>query len=466
MNTRETGSLSRTLDDYALEAVPESERKSWLKLSWNTVGICSTLVTMLIGALATFTVGFGLGVLAGVIAAVIGTVIGYLLGNISLREGLSSTVLTRLYGFGRDGSIVASCVFCFMILGMLALENALLFKGVIFYFHLHPSVTDIVAIYGAFTVAWILLALFGMKLVYRVSSLTVVAFFAVLIYIVVQSLGSTQFTVSEVFSFGPQFGKPATLAGFLTAINFVIGAAGALALVAADHCRYARGKKDVFLVNLFGMLTIDVVMVIAGGVIGYLGIGPVSHYYVSSRGMTQQAAEQAALTDMATFFVVLAGVVGFILVFLAQGKAQVLNTYSGSLALSNIFSVLRLKVNRAVFVVLANIISLLMIYGGILGLVRGWLDALGVLTTAVAIISISDYYLIKKRSRASVEALPGSRPELVNLAGVVTLVVASVVALYLESVGIFPVPFVISTLLSVILYPLLRLFVFKPRTAS
>ncbi len=56
---------------------------------------------------------------------------------------------------------------------------------------------------------------------------------------------------------------------------------------------------------------------------------------------------------------------------LAQSKAQVLNTYSGSLALANLFDgAIGWRPGRFLFVVLANIIGLFMLYGQILALVN------------------------------------------------------------------------------------------------
>ena len=139
MEMQESGSALKTkMDDHALEQVPESERKSWIQLSNNAMGICSTLLIMFFGVLATFTAGLLWGMVAGIICLTIGTIFGTLLGNMARKDGLSSTVLSRRYGFGVRGSVVSSLVFCFMILGMLALENVLLYHGILFFFGMEP----------------------------------------------------------------------------------------------------------------------------------------------------------------------------------------------------------------------------------------------------------------------------------------------------------------------------------------
>src|SRR4030095_7188126 len=106
--------------------------KNWLQLSWSTAGIVTTLVQLFVGALTTFVAGIQIGILAGLLVTVIVARLGWGVGHIAYRSGLSSTVLSRYYGFGHKGSLVTALTFGFMIIGFLALENALLYKGFLF----------------------------------------------------------------------------------------------------------------------------------------------------------------------------------------------------------------------------------------------------------------------------------------------------------------------------------------------
>ena len=45
------------MEDHALERVPDGERESWLKITWNTVGLVTTLVIMFFGAVVCFVAG-------------------------------------------------------------------------------------------------------------------------------------------------------------------------------------------------------------------------------------------------------------------------------------------------------------------------------------------------------------------------------------------------------------------------
>lgn len=41
-----SASLTDKMEDHALESVPEADRIGWLKISWNTAGLVTTLVML------------------------------------------------------------------------------------------------------------------------------------------------------------------------------------------------------------------------------------------------------------------------------------------------------------------------------------------------------------------------------------------------------------------------------------
>src|SRR5712692_8291213 len=175
--------LRKVIEDYALEAVPESQRKSGWQLMWMTAGLVTTLVQLLIGSYVTALAGVAYGVLAGVLVGLFGGTLGWLVGRMALAEGLSSTVLSRFYGLGVRSSFVASAIYSFMILGFLALENALLYNGTIFALGWQDRIGKRVLIYGLLTLLWIYLTTYGVKQVLRVSSVLTIAFLALLVYV-------------------------------------------------------------------------------------------------------------------------------------------------------------------------------------------------------------------------------------------------------------------------------------------
>ncbi len=95
-----------------------------------------------------------------------------------------------------------------------------------------------------------------------------------------------------------------------------------------------------------------------------------------------------------------------------------------------------------------------MIAGNILGLINSCLTVLGVITTCLAVVMVADYFIVKNRSEETAA-------EAVNWAGVITVVLGSFLAMSLQK--IFPIAFITSTVISLILYPVLRKYVLKPQ---
>ena len=467
--------LSTKIEDYALEAVPESERQNWLKLTWNTAGIVTTLIQLFIGALAAFVAGMQIAIICGVIVIVIGWVLGWSVGNIGYRKGCSSTLLSRTYGLGTKGSVIASVIFGFMIIGFLAIENALLYNGFLFFFELQDTLTTKIMIYGTMTVIWVLLTAYGFELVARVSSITLIGFLLVLLYMLLQVISQSGQTFTEALTYGTQLppeaiasmGIETDLDKYVFCINILIGSAGALSLVDADFGRYAKRSRDIGIAALLGNISMSLGMLVFGGMVMFAGMAAIIDYYVSVQGMDLGTAQQLALQSpdsVASAFIIFGGIVGAILMVLAQSKAQVLNTYSGSLALTNLFDgAFSWRPGRLFFVILANIIGLIMLYGQILALVNAWLTILGVITTALAMVMISDYYYV--RPRLGQNDINAHQPDNVNWAGVISVVVATILAHYVLN-RIITIEFFTSVVTVAILYPILRLYVLRGPAAA
>ena len=464
-------SLSETIEDHALERVPDDQRQGWLALTWNTAGVVVSLVQLFFGALVTFVAGFQAALVAGLIVMLICWPLSWASSHVAYRTGLSSTVMSRYFGFGKKGSIISSIIYSFMIIGFLALENALLYRGFLFYFKLSDTLTTKILIYGLMTVLWIILTSYGFKLIARASSITLTLSLVVLAYITYLVVSNGDRSVESLVSFGPQFshdvlkgmGADSPTGRFIFAINVLIGSAGGMAMFGADIGRYARRSKDVGISTLIGLLSLDILMLWLGGIIMYAGGPALVDFYTQTAGMTHEAAQRASLESpdsIVAAFVVLGGAMGAWLLVLAQGKTQVLNNYAASLSLSNLFDALNLRMGRLTFVVLANVIGLLMLYGSILELIDSWVTILGVLVTAFAGIVVADYYIVKTLLAREPKAVQ-EEPENVNWAGVVTLLVSAFMAHYVLA-SILPIQAITTLIISILLYPLLRTTVLKP----
>jgi cytosine permease len=453
------------IEDHALTPVPVAERRSGWGLMTNTAGIASTLIQLGIGAAVTSLAGVGWGIFAGVLVAVFGGALGWGIGHVAHVSGTSSTVTARFYGLGTRGSALASLIFAFMILGFLALENALLYYGTLFMLGWAPTTANAIGIYGVLTVLWILLTAFGLKLVQRTSTVLLVAFVVLTVVLAFVAVSRSEMSLADVLGGA---GAPAAVgaSALPVVISMLAGSAGALALVDADFARYARTPRDVGILAVGGAVMIDVVVVVLGTLVLHAGGGLVAQYLTDNPdvaatqtgGSIAEKVAWMASANSGAYFVVLAGALGFVLMWVAQAKAQALNTYSGSLALSNLAASLTGRnPGRLVMVVVGNLIGLAMVAGDILGLVNSYLGLLGVMTTALAGLVIADFFVVRRRVPARATDL-----ENVNLAGVVSLVLACVVGGVLQQTGVTPLGFLVSLALVLVLYPALRTSVLRP----
>ena len=458
----ERSNLAEVVEDHALGRVPASQRKSGWALSWMAMGIATTLVQLLIGSYVAAIAGMGWAITADILVALFGGTLGWMVALISRQEGLSSTVTSRFYGLGARGSIIASVIFGFMILGFLALENSLLYYGTLFAFGWHNTLILRIVIFGVLTVGWILLTTFGVNLVMRVASFLMVAFLILLAYMFYRSGFTSGLAFVTVFTHGALIpGLGGAWQRFADVLVTLAGSAGALALCDADYARYARTPRDVVIMAYAGSFMMDIVIMIAGAVIVYGGMGPAIHYlvahHIATSAKAATVANNMASNDTGAFFIVLSAVVGFILMYAAQIKAQVLNTYSGSLALTNLFDALgKWRPGRFWMVIVGNIIALLFAAGGILGLISSWLNILGIITTAFVAVMLADYYIVRHRQLADHDQV-----ESINIAGVVSVIVGVILAVVLESTHVFPLGFLTSLIVVLVGYPLLRNYVFK-----
>lgn len=445
--------LKDVMEDNALTRVPDSERQGWLSLSWNTMGAISTLAQLLIGATCTFIAGIWVGLAAAIIVTILGGTLGSLIGHMAYKQGLSNTVMARYYGFGIKGSVVGVISYNLLIIGMLALENILIYETILFYFKIPATTTNAILIYGIMTILWILLSAFGIKLVTKVSSFMLIGFLVVMCYMVFQAASTSGIPWSEILTHGAVLPGGDSMSRFIQVINILIGSAGALALADADFGRYAKSTKDIVIAAFLGNIMMDIIVLLTGSIIVYAGYATLEKYYIG-QGMDAVAAGQAALNNVGGDFIILGGVVGLILMVLAQGKVQVLNTYLASLALSNAGDAFGFRPGRFWMIVIANIIGLIFIVGNLMGLILSWLAFIGILTTSQAVIMLADFFIVNKG-----KDVHQITPPQVNWAGVVTIIVATVLSFLLAKV--IPILFITAVVVSVILYPLLRKNVFK-----
>lgn len=468
-DTTKVRDLRAVIEDNALQSVPLEERRSGWSLFANTAGVGTTLVVLGIGAAISFTAGTKWGLVVAVIATIFGSLIGWGVGHVCQVAGTSSTVTSRFYGLGSTGSALASLVFAFMILGFLALENAMLYHGTIFMFGWEPSVANQIGIYAVLTLLWIALTTFGLAVVQKVSLFLTIATGILFVAITVIALVRSGLGIGDIWAFSP----PDVGFGQITAaLSMIAGIAGALALVGADFSRYARTPRDVGILAVGGAVVVNLLVVVVGTLVFQAGNVVVAEYLadpanadraasVAGAGLEEKIAFLSS-GNPGAYFTVLAGFIGFLVMYAAQVKAQVLNTYSGSLALTNLAdSVLGRSPGRIVMVVLGNVVALLAIWAGILDRINSFLGLLGILATALCALMISDYFIVRRGQAARPE-----RVERFNWAGIIAMVGASALAYWMQESGLTNLGFLVALIVCSVVYVGLRSTVLPEQRGS
>src|SRR5690606_37623787 len=149
------------------------------------------------------------------------------------------------------------------------------YKGFLFFFEMQDTLSSKIVIYGLMTAAWILLTAFGFELVAKVSSITLIAFLLVLLWMVFGIIAESEQSLLQALTFGTQLpdeaiaamGIDSTADKYIFCINVLIGSAGALALVDGDFGRYAKRSRDIGIAALIGNISRSVVMLTAGGMV-------------------------------------------------------------------------------------------------------------------------------------------------------------------------------------------------------
>ncbi|MFW7269658.1 hypothetical protein ACMAUO_17095 [Gluconacetobacter sp. Hr-1-5] len=459
--------IASSIDDYALESVPVEARKSWIHLAWSTTGIVTTLIAVFIGALTTFVAGFYIALLASLIVALVGGSFGWAVGHVACVTGLSSTVIARDHGFARRGAMLPALLFSCMMIGFLAMENLLLYHGLLFFFDRPDTIWIRFSICGMMALAWIVLTTYGFKIVTCTSSVSQILFLISLSMIIVSIVDKSKLPFAVMVAFPSQL--PQKMLGAMAinsnsdklifCINLMIGQAGALALVDADLGRYARRSRDIGIAAFLGVGA-NALMVALGGIIMYAGMPTLVTYFEKSGHVSADAAQAMAIRSpdqIVAAFIVFGGVIGTLLMICAQLKAQVLNSYSSSLSLANLFDTLfGVRPGRLAFVVFANIIALVLVFGNSLEIFEKFLAFFGIVSTCIATLMVADFVLTN--------ALGGRAPTRwdVNWLGIFSFILGVVTGL-IAPTRFDRIPFISAVAVTSIVYSGLRIFEFFRR---
>ncbi|MFZ3475794.1 purine-cytosine permease family protein [Streptomyces sp. 4.24] len=345
--------------------VPRSERCSWWNIAVQRFGQMSDLTQFLLGA----TLGAGMSFWGAFWAFTLGSVILQIvcvsIGVIGMREGLSTSVLTRWTGFGRGGSALVGAVVAVSLFGWFGIQTAVFAAG------LH-------ALMGGIPLsAWCLLSglsvtalvLKGFHAMGWTAFICVPAFLGVAGWAVTVQL--SRHDVRSLIDSVP-FGEPLSIASGATIVagSYLVGA-----VTSPDMTRFNRSTADVVKQTVVGIALGEYLLGLAGVLLAYA----------------------VRTSDVIAIITASAGALGVLIVVTSTIKINNWNLYSSALALgATIEALTGRRPSRRALTVGIGTAGTLAAAAGILDYFTGFLLLMGVLTPPVAGIMIAEYFVTKQ----------------------------------------------------------------------
>lgn len=379
-------SLDDQIESYATTRVPDSQR-------WRRPAILLVL-TGNVTAMFWFALGGQMGFLVGwpallipIAYMVIGaTVVGALVMRIASQEGLSLPLLSRGLGFGARGSAIASFVYAVNYVFYFIFEGSIVSHGL-------SEIAGISIDSAGASVVFAVVALIALYYSWRgMHSMNILQRFGMPIFLVLFVIGMVMLANGYVLV-GPgewavQDGVTAT--AMWQALSLANGQVVFQALIATDYGRFV--KRSVSYAGTAGVMLVELLMISVVMVLGvFLGFTMISHFD-GTRGEQELAA-----TDPGLIFAVVMGVLGVIFAILTQVRINVMNLYSGSLALSNAWDVLSpKKIGRQWWMVLLVGLGVVLYPINVLQYTDKFLAVTGIMTNTWIFILLSDYFVCRK----------------------------------------------------------------------
>jgi cytosine permease len=369
LKTPGEGTISAT-EDYAASELPQSEQRSTLTITLVRMGYTVSATDLLFGMSLGLYFHFWTALAVALVSSILICVVSILTGLIGQREGLNTTLITKL-AFGREGSRLPSLVIAVINVGFAGYSTAITASVLpnIFPGHSQQAVWlfYIVVLSCLYTVLSTLGFAKGLTWVGRISvPLMVVVVLAAAIAAIEHAGG-----LNAILSANPaQAGKMSIIA--MVALGTAKWMQGAT--TPPDITRFAKDTSAVYVTTIAEFIAGNFVFNLLGIVLG-LAVG------LGNMGEALTAVGVGALAAFAIF---------------VQGFPHEVNSlYTGSLAGRNALSIPRLYVN-----VISGIFVAALAYHGLTqGVLHSFLVYLGYLAYVMPLIPgimIADYFLVHR----------------------------------------------------------------------
>lgn len=352
-------------DDFALARVSADAKRPMWEILVIRIGSLACVSQLMLGAALGYGMTFWGALGATLVGSVMLQIISWAIGAAAAKEGMSTSLLSRWAGFGKNGSSLIGGVIAISLVGWFGVQNSVFAEG------LH-AVTGIgsVPVWAAITgIGITILVVFGIKAISKVATVFVPLFIIAVIY--AASVMLAGHSIGDYLSTPP----PGPAMTFAAATTMVAGGFMAGAVTTPDTARYLTNGKQVFWMTLIGTF------------VGELGMNLIAVLLAHATGTD----------NIVDIMMTLTGWVGASIVIFSTVKLNDVNLYSSSLGLSTMLnSLFNVTINRATLTWVLGITGTVLSMIGIINYFTTFLTILGVAIPPVAGIIVVDYYFLKR----------------------------------------------------------------------
>lgn len=444
-----TTSLDDQIESFATQRVPANLRWPIPAISLVLLGNATAMFFFSFGAQQTFLVGFPMLLLPIGYFFFGAVLIGMLTMRMASSEGLSQNLLSRGLGFGSRGAAVTSFIYAVNYIYYFLFEGTIVTHAAAIYFGVPINSVGGIAIFaliGLFTIGFVWR---GMHAMSRLQS------WGFPIFLVLLAYGLWQL-VAHHHAVGPggwNATGPLTVAAVINALSFANGQMIFQGLMATDYGRFAskqiryRGTASIMLLELVPMFTVIFLGCFIGASLLHELTGPDA---------------QSNAQDPGFMFVHLMGLVGVLFVVITQVRINVMNLYSGSIALASGFEVAaHFRPGRPWWMFLVWFFGVVFYATNVINHLGTFLAVTGVLTNTWVLIILADYFICRgalKLGRDRDIEYHEADVRSWNPCGLISLGVAVFVGA-LGIVGVYPIYY--ASFVSMVLGPILHVALTK-----
>jgi purine-cytosine permease-like protein len=440
-----TTSIDDQIESFATERVPSHLRWPIPAITLVLLGNATAMFFFSFGAQQTFLVGWP-WLLVPIGYFFIGAVlVGMLTMRVASGEGLSQNLLSRGLGFGSRGAAITSFIYAVNYIYYFLFEGTIVSHAIAIYFGVPINSLRGIAIFA-------LVGLFTLAFVWRgMHAMSFLQSWGFPIFLVLLAWGLIQLATDHdaVGVSGWTATGPMSVAAMMNALSFANGQMIFQGLMATDYGRFAdkqiryRGTASIMLLELVPMFTVIFLGCFLGSTLIHELSGPDA---------------QSNAQDPGFMFVHLMGLAGVLFVLITQIRINVMNLYSGSIALASGFEVAaHFKPGRPWWMFLVWFFGVVFYATNVINHLGTFLAITGVLTNTWVLVILADYFVCRrmlKLGRTHDIEFHESEVRHWNPCGLLALGIA----VFVGALGIFEVyPLYLASFVAMILGPILHI---------